>query len=305
MIRAIDLGDLLPRRAVVRDRAAVSKMLNGKRVVITGAGGSIGSELSRQVNSFKPSELVLVDNCEFNLYSISEQLPGATAIYADVRDAESVENFMYSDSEQVVFHAAAMKHVPLVERNTNEAFKTNVTGTLNVVQACSRHKVYRMVLISTDKAVNATSYMGKTKEIAENICRRARYTAVRFGNVLGSSGSVVPLFERQLIKGGPLTVTHESMERYFMSIDEAVELVLQAATGEPAIYILDMGQPVKIMDLARDMIRLSGKTPGTEIEIEITGLRPGERLTEQLFTETENVTPSGIDGIWRISNGST
>ena len=304
MIRPIDPNDLLQRRSIVRDRTAVSEMLDGKRVVITGAGGSIGSELARQINQYKPWELVLVDNCEYNLYSISEQIPDATAIYADVRDSEAVNFFMGRNVEQVVFHAAAMKHVPLVEANQGEAIKTNITGTKNLIEACKERRVSKFVLISTDKAVNPTSFMGKTKRRAEVICREAGRTVVRFGNVLGSSGSVVPLFERQLIKGGPLTVTHKDMERYFMSIDEAVELVLQAATGEPATYILDMGQPVKIMDLVRDMIRLSGKMPGDEIKIEVTGLRPGERLTEELFYEHEVVTPSGMDGIWRVSNGA-
>jgi FlaA1/EpsC-like NDP-sugar epimerase len=302
MIRSIDLNDLLPRRSVVRDRTAVSQMLDGKRIVVTGAGGSIGSELARQINQYKPRELVLVDNCEFNLYSISEQIPTAKAVYADIRDSDSVNTFMRSNLEQVVFHAAAMKHVPLVENNRGEALKTNVVGTANVAAACDQNFVYRLVLISTDKAVNPSSFMGETKRTAEIICKNR--TVVRFGNVLGSSGSVVPLFKRQLIKGGPLTVTHEDMERYFMSIDEAVELVLQAATGEPATYILDMGQPVKIMDLARDMIRLSGKMPDDEIKIEVTGLRPGERLTEELFYNTEVVNPSGMDGIWRVSSGA-
>ena len=304
MTRPINLNDLLPRRSVVRDRTAVSEMLNGKRVVVTGAGGSIGSELARQINQYRPRELVLVDNCEFNLYLISEQILTAKAVYADIRDQSSVTDFMESNHEQVVFHAAAMKHVPLVEANQGEAIKTNVVGTKNLVEACKDHLVSTFVLISTDKAVNPTSFMGKTKRRAEVICREAGLSVVRFGNVLGSSGSVVPLFERQLIKGGPLTVTHEDMERYFMSIDEAVELVLQAATGEPATYILDMGQPVKIMDLARDMIRLSGKMPDEEIKIEVTGLRPGERLTEELFYQTEVVNPSGMDGIWRVSSGA-
>ena len=304
MIRPINLSDLLPRRTIVRDRTAVTQMLSGRRIVITGAGGSIGSELARQINQYKPRELVLVDNCEFNLYLISEQIPTAKAVYADIRDRSAIWDFMKSEHEQVVFHAAAMKHVPLVEANQGEAIKTNIVGTNNLVEVCKDHLIGKFVLISTDKAVNPTSFMGKTKRRAEVICREAGFTAVRFGNVLGSSGSVVPLFERQLIKGGPITVTHEDMERYFMSIDEAVELVLQAATGEPATYILDMGQPVKIMDLARDMIRLSGKMPDEEIKIEVTGLRPGERLTEELFYQSEVVTPSEMDGIWRVSSGA-
>ena len=304
MIRPINLSDLLPRRTIVRDRTAVTQMLSGRRIVITGAGGSIGSELARQINQYKPRELVLVDNCEFNLYLISEQIPTAKAVYADIRDRSAIWDFMKSEHEQVVFHAAAMKHVPLVEANQGEAIKTNIVGTNNLVEVCKDHLIGKFVLISTDKAVNPTSFMGKTKREAEVICREAGFTAVRFGNVLGSSGSVVPLFERQLIKGGPITVTHEDMERYFMSIDEAVELVLQAATGEPATYILDMGQPVKIMDLARDMIRLSGKMPDEEIKIEVTGLRPGERLTEELFYQSEVVTPSEMDGIWRVSSGA-
>lgn len=304
MTRPVNPNDLLPRRVAVRDREAVSQMIDGKRVVVTGAGGSIGSELARQINQYKPYELVLVDNCEYNLYAISEQIPDARSVYADVRDSEAVDYFMASGMEQVVFHAAAMKHVPLVEANQGEAIKTNITGTKNLIAACDGRCVSKFVLVSTDKAVNPTSFMGKTKRRAEVICREAGRTVVRFGNVLGSSGSVVPLFEGQIKRGGPLTVTHENMERYFMSIDEAVELVLQAATGEPATYILDMGQPVKIMDLARDMIRLSGKMPGDEIKIEVTGLRPGERLAEELFYEHEVVTPSGMDGIWRVSNGA-
>lgn len=300
MIRDIDLRDLLPRSHVVRDMTTVAEMLRGRRVVVTGAGGSIGSELSRQISRFYPKELVLVDNCEFNLYSISEQIPSATAIYADIRDSNSVRLFIGNKADQIVFHAAAMKHVPLVEENQAEAVKTNILGTTNIAVACLKANTHRLVMISTDKAVKPTSFMGKTKRGAENICREAGYTVVRFGNVLGSSGSVVPLFERQIKNGNPVTVTHEDVERYFMSIDEAVNLVLHAATGEPSTYVLDMGQPVKIMDLAKDMIRLAGKMPGSEIEIKIVGMRPGERLKEELFYDSEVVEKFSVDGIWRV-----
>ena len=296
-MRNIDIKDLLPRRETVYDRTAVRELIDGKSVLITGAGGSIGSELARQIDALGPKRLTLVDNSEFNLYTISEQLPSAKAVYADVRQYISVKDFMSRAKPDVVFHAAALKHVPIVEANPLEGINTNIIGTHNVVSECAWNHVERMVMISTDKAVRPTSVMGATKRMAEMCCRNMEYSAVRFGNVMGSSGSVVPLFVRQIKRGGPVTITHEDIERYFMSVDEAVELVLQAATADPATYVLDMGSPMRIKDLATDMIRLSGLMPGEAIEIQTTGMRPGERLTEELFYAAEDVAPSGMAGI--------
>ncbi len=316
-LRPVALEDLLGRPQTPLDREAMRAMVAGRRVLVTGAGGSIGSELVRQVAAGGPSRLVLVEQSEFNLYTIEQELTAAhprlscPAVIADVRDRERTAAVFASHAPDIVFHAAALKHVPLVEANPAEGVQTNVFGTINVADACVAHGVEAMVMISTDKAVNPSSIMGATKRIAERYCQgldlmpatRTRFVTVRFGNVLGSTGSVVPLFQRQLAIGGPLTVTHPEMRRYFMSVREAVELILQAAAlgrqslGDGRIYVLDMGEPVRILDLARQMIRLTGLRPGIDIDIVFTGLRPGEKLFEELFGDAEDLVPTDCPGL--------
>jgi len=324
-IRPIAIEDLLGRAQTKLDRPAMQGLIQGRRVLVTGAGGSIGAELTRQIAAFQPAQLTLFDSSEFNLYSIDleldERFPDLPrgAVIGDVRDRERVDRLFAEAQPDLVFHAAALKHVPMVEFNPLEGLNTNVLGTRNVADACRRSGVAAMVLISTDKAVNPPNVMGATKRLAESYCqaldllRRSgegasggtRFVTVRFGNVLGSTGSVVPLFQRQLAAGGPLTVTHPEMTRYFMTIREAVELVLQASvlgTDSPAaeagrIYVLDMGEPVKIVDLARQMIRLAGLRPDREVEIRFTGLRPGEKLHEELFHGGEALMQTSHPGL--------
>lgn len=323
-VRSVSVEDLLGRPQKVLDRDGVAGLIGGKRVLVTGAGGTIGGELSRQIAALGPVELGLLDAGEFQLYQIdleiSERHPELVrrAMLADVRDVAAVDASISSFAPDIVFHAAALKHVPLVEANPVDGIMTNVIGTRNVADAVARHDVGAMVLISTDKAVNPTNVMGATKRCAEAYCQAKdreqaarggpRYVTVRFGNVLGSTGSVIPLFRRQIARGGPVTVTHPDMTRYFMTVREAVELVLQAATldgGETAagtreggsICVLDMGEPVRIVDLARQMIRLSGFTPDEEIAISFTGPRPGEKLYEELFHDGEPLRPTTIEGI--------
>jgi O-antigen biosynthesis protein WbqV len=310
--RPIALEDLLGRPQANLDRAAMAAMIAGRRVLITGAGGSIGSELARQIADAAPARLSLLDNSEFNLYSIDMEIRlrqpqlGVSTILADVRDATRLGEVFSREKPELVFHAAALKHVPMVEMNAVEGLLTNVIGTRHVADACVNGGVEVMVLISTDKAVNPVNVMGASKRIAEIYCQACdlgrgdtRFITVRFGNVLGSTGSVVPLFQKQLEAGGPLTVTHRDVERFFMTTHEAVELVLQAAAlgrtrdDQGAIYVLDMGKPVKIIDLARQIIRLAGKVPDVDIPIAITGLRPGEKLFEELFRREE--PPVGTD----------
>ncbi len=314
-IRPVDVEDLLSRPQAELDRDAMAALIGDKRVLVTGAGGSIGSELVRQVASFGPSHLALFDNSEFNLYEIDRQLGetystiSRSAIIGNVRDTDHVERVFTQERPEIVFHAAALKHVPMLEPQPSQAVLTNVMGTKNVADATVRHGIDTMVMISTDKATHPVNAMGASKRIAETYCQaldidarkdnRTRFVTVRFGNVLGSAGSVIPLFEKQLRKGGPITVTHEEMTRYFMTIREAVELVLQAATLRDdtideggAILVLDMGKPVKILDMANEMIKLAGLTPNEDIEIEITGLRPGERLYEDLFDDAEELLPT-------------
>lgn len=317
--KPIAVEDLLGRAQVPLDREAMRELVEGRRVLVTGAGGSIGSELVRQTADFGPSELVLVENSEFNLYSIDMEMTGRQpelkrrALIADVRDAERIGAIFEEVKPELVFHAAALKHVPLVEDNPFEGVRTNVLGTRNVADACRAAGVGTMVLISTDKAVNPTSVMGATKRIAEKYCQAldlehgeggTRFVTVRFGNVLGSTGSVVPLFRRQIASGGPVTVTHADMQRYFMTIHEAVELILEAtaigtrgAVKEGKIFVLDMGEPVRILDLAKQMIRLAGYEPDTDIAIEITGLRPGEKLFEEVFHGSEPPVPTEYAGL--------
>lgn len=315
-IRPVALEDLLGRPARSLDRTAMAGLIQGKRVLITGAGGSIGSELVRQIAAADPARVALLDHGEFNLYTIEMEVRQrwpdleARPILADVRDRSRIEAVFEAERPDIVFHAAALKHVPMVEHNPLEGLATNALGTRTVADACLAHEVPEMVLISTDKAVNPANVMGAGKRLAELYCQAAdisgkgtRFITVRFGNVLGSAGSVVPLFQKQLAAGGPLTVTHADIERYFMTIGEAVELVLQAAALGPgrndqgAIYVLDMGAPVKIIDLARQIIRLAGKVPDDDIKIEVTGLRPGEKLYEELFHGQEPPVGTDMDGI--------
>ena len=304
-IRNIELDDLLGRDPVKLDGSGLTGWLSGQTIAITGAGGSIGSELVRQIERFNPARLVLIEANEFALYRVVEDLsarsPGTevVAVIADVKNAPRLEQVFTRYRPSVLFHAAAYKHVPLMETlNTWEAVQNNISGTLRTAQVAIQAGVSKFVLISTDKAVNPTNVMGATKRVAELICRSlppssTRFITVRFGNVLGSTGSVIPKFHEQISKGGPVTVTHPEILRYFMSIPEAAQLVLQAGlmgTGGE-IFVLDMGEPVKIADLARDMIRLSGFTE-KEIRIEFTGLRPGEKLYEELLADGELTLPT-------------
>lgn len=305
-LRAIELDDLLGRDPVVLDDAGLHGLLSGKNVMVTGAGGSIGSEMCRQVARFAPANLVLFEASEFALYTIEQELkqtfPALNFIcmVGDVRDAARVSEVMQRYQPGVIFHAAAYKHVPLMEQNNAwQAIRNNVLGTWTVARAAQQHGVNKFVMISTDKAINPTNVMGASKRLAEMVCQalqpsgNTRFVMVRFGNVLGSTGSVIPKFRAQIARGGPITVTHPEITRYFMSIPEAVQLVLQAGLmGEGGeIFVLDMGEPVKIVDLAKDLIRLSGLTED-EIKIEFTGLRPGEKLFEELLADNEHTLPT-------------
>lgn len=300
-MRDIRIEDLLGREPVQLDLEEVGEFLRGHRVMITGAGGSIGAELVRQISEFGPSEMVLLDHAENGLYFIHNEIvsqrPGfpVHAIVCDIRDAQGIESNFACFKPTVVFHAAAHKHVPLLETSPREAVLNNIVGTRNLVDSSDRHGVKKFVLISTDKAVNPTSVMGASKRVCEMLLQSAsqrsqtRFCAVRFGNVLGSDGSVIPLFQRQLQRGGPLTVTHPEARRFFMSIPEAVRLVLQAGAmgrgGE--VFVLDMGEQVRIQDLARQLVRLAGLVEGEDIEIVFTGMRPGEKLFEELHSHSE------------------
>lgn len=303
----IHLSDLLGRPEVKIDTVEVARLIDGKCILLTGAGGSIGSELARQIASFNPRHLVLADNSEYLLYKVDIELREkfrdlqVSAFVADVRDRERIMTLFKALKPEVVFHAAALKHVPLVEDNPIEAIKTNVLGTQNVADAAARFHSRAFVMISTDKAVNPTNIMGATKRAAEAYCQgldlrseHTRFKTVRFGNVIGSNGSVVPRFQEQISRGGPVTVTHPEIIRFFMSIPEAVRLVLQASghglraqAERGKILVLDMGKPVRIADLAQRMIQLAGLRPNVDIEIVYTGLRPGEKLYEELFDDNE------------------
>ncbi len=300
-IRPVDIEDLLGREPVRVNIAEISQYLKGKVVLVTGAGGSIGSELCRQVAIIGPSKLVLLGHGENSIHKIwlelQDKFPNLNIAIeiADVRDRDKLQLVFEEHKPNVVFHAAAHKHVPLMEMHPDEAIKTNVLGTKNVADMANSVKSDIFVLISTDKAVNPSSVMGATKRMAELIVQNmfkeseTKYVAVRFGNVLGSRGSVVPVFKEQIAKGGPVTVTHPEMKRYFMTIPEAVQLVIQAGAmaegGE--VFVLDMGEPVKIVDLATNLIKLSGFEPGKDIQIKFTGIRPGEKLFEELLTAEE------------------
>ncbi len=305
-LRAIELDDLLGRDPVVLDDVGLHALLAGKVVMVTGAGGSIGSEMCRQIARFSPAKLVLFESGEFAMYSIEQELKqtfpalNIVCLIGDVRDAARVDEVMQYHQPSVLFHAAAYKHVPLMEQhNAWQAIRNNVLGTWTVARAAQQHGVDKFVMISTDKAINPTNVMGASKRLAEMVCQALQpsgsmsFVMVRFGNVLGSTGSVIPTFRAQIARGGPITVTHPEITRYFMSIPEAAQLVLQAGLmgqgGE--IFVLEMGEPVKIVDLAKDLIRLSGFTED-EIKIEFTGLRPGEKLYEELLADNEHTLPT-------------
>lgn len=322
----VALEDLLERPQTPLNRSAIRRLVKGRRVLVTGAGGTIGSELTRQIAALEPASLTMVDASEFALYTIDLELREqrtsleAHPVICDVRDRDRVMQVFSAYHPELVFHAAALKHVPMVEINPGEGIRTNVIGTRNVADAVSRYGARAMIQVSTDKAVNPTNVMGASKRLAEMYCQALdlvgaqagptdpvppRLMTVRFGNVLGSSGSVVPLFQRQLARGGPLTVTHPDIKRFFMTVREAVELVLQASAHgldhsgrRGQIFVLDMGQPVKIADLARRMTCLAGLRPDVDVRIEYTGLRPGEKLYEELFDATETPLPSIVDGVF-------
>jgi FlaA1/EpsC-like NDP-sugar epimerase len=303
-IRDVEIGDLLGRDEITVDLDEVSSYIKDKVVLVTGCGGSIGSELCRQIAIYKPKKLIILDIYENSAYDIQNELLrkfknlNLKTYIGSIRDMPRISEIISTEKPKLIFHAAAHKHVPLMEDSPKEAIKNNVFGTLNLAKAADEFGVERFVMISTDKAVNPTNIMGASKRICEmiiqsiNAISKTEFVAVRFGNVLGSNGSVIPLFKKQIEEGGPVTVTHEDIIRYFMTIPEAVQLVIQAGAmakgGE--IFILDMGEPVKIIDLARDLIRLSGFDPDVDMPIKITGLRPGEKLYEELLLEEEGMS---------------
>ena len=311
-IRSVEIEDLLGRESISVDLNKYSNYLKGVDILITGGGGSIGSEICRQVAKFSPSKLYILDNYENSIYEIENELRSLypklkiIPVIASIRDEFRMMSIFEKYKPQIVFHTAAHKHVPLMENNPSEAIKNNIFGTLNVIKASDKYKVKRFVQISTDKAVNPTNVMGATKRFCELMIQayaktsKTEFVAVRFGNVLGSNGSVIPLFKKQIAKGGPITITHSDIIRYFMTIPEAVQLVIQAGGiakgGE--IFVLDMGQPVKIDKLARDLICLSGLTPDKDIKIVYSGLRPGEKLYEELLREEEGINSTKYDNIF-------
>ena len=306
-IKQVKIEDLLNRKPISIDNPIVGRDVNNKTILVTGAAGSIGSEISRQLSNYKVEHLILIDQAESALYEIQQELiqegkDNFTVFVADVRDEKRLNEIFEEFKPHKVFHAAAYKHVPLMEKSPYEAVKINIAGTKNIADLAIKHKVERFVMVSTDKAVNPTNVMGATKRVAEmyisclseNKNHSTKFTTTRFGNVLGSNGSVIPLFKKQIENGGPLTVTHKEITRYFMTIPEACRLVLEAGTmgngGE--IYIFDMGESVKIFDIAKRMIHLSGFIYPEDIDIKITGLRPGEKLYEELLANGENTTPT-------------
>ena len=303
-VKPVDVFDLLSRPQALLDRNAMKKFIYNKKILVSGAGGTIGSELVNQIINYQPKEIILLDNSEFLLYKIEKEIEDKTkkikvnALLADIKNTKRIDSIFNQNKPEIIFHAAALKHVPIVEKNPLEGILTNVHGTINIAESCIKHNVAEMVLISTDKAVNPFSVMGVTKRISEKYCQslanssKTNFKIVRFGNVLGSTGSVVPLFQKQLQKGGPLTVTHPKMKRYFMTVREAVELVIQSATLETKkkrgeIYVLEMGQPIAITEIAEQLIRLVGLRPNKDIKIKFTGLRPGEKIQEELHYKNE------------------
>ena len=310
-LKNVEIEDLLGRKPVKLDRTEVAEFVRGKKIMVTGAGGSIGSELCRQLSAYSPECLVLFELSEFNLYEISRKLCKShpelkiVSIIGDVRSVENVSKAISENKVEVVYHAGAYKHVPLMEENPQMALGTNIIGTSVLIETCERLNVKRMVMISTDKAICPTSIMGATKRVAERLClerppKSTEFIVVRFGNVLDSSGSVIPLFKQQIKEGGPVTVTSKDVVRYFMSIPEAVDLVLQAGTigHDRDIMVLEMGEQVRIYDMARKLIELSGLLPDKDIEIKITGLRPGEKEYEELLTDKEKVQRTPFDRIY-------
>lgn len=316
-LKEIPLEEFLPRSPIQLDPAQVQNLIFGKRVLVTGAGGSIGSEICRQLQSLSCAHLTMVDHSEYLLFEIDRELAAANpvasrnAVLANVRNEQRIRSLFAAEHPDIVFHAAALKHVTLVEQNPCEGVLTNVLGTSNVIQAAIASGAEQFVLISTDKAVAPTNIMGATKRLAEGLLDIAphsgtRLSAVRFGNVLGSAGSVVPIFQRQIAQGGPVTVTHPDVDRYFMTIPEAVQLVLHStainasrAVTTPSKFLLEMGKPVKIVDLARQMIELTGKVPDVDIKIEFTGLKRGEKLSESLY-DTDEIVSDCADGILEV-----
>lgn len=309
-LRNINTDDLLGRDSVKLDLETVQELIFNKKILVTGAGGSIGSELCKQIARQKPSAILAFETTELFLYelelSLNKEFPKIPVIplIADVRDIKQVKSILKRYRPDVIFHAAAYKHVPMMEKNPLEAIKTNILGTKNLVESALEFQVNRFVLISTDKAVNPTNIMGASKRIAEIICQNqsnaeTKFMTVRFGNVLGSSGSVIPLFKKQIEAGGPITVTHPEITRYFMSIPEAAQLVIQAgALGDGSeIFVLEMGVPVKIIDLAKELVILSGLKLNKDIQVEFTGLRPGEKLYEELFSNMEETIPTSHNKI--------
>ena len=319
-LRPIQLSDLLGRSQNILDYKMVENAITGRCVLVTGAGGTIGRELVRQIASFAPSRIILVESSEIALYDVDNEMKGSypdierSAVLCSIRQRKQVMNVFKQCKPELVFHAAALKHVPIVELHPSAGIQTNVLGTRNVADAANRYGTRIMVQVSTDKAVNPIGMMGATKRLGELYCQALdlagigkaqspRFLTVRFGNVLGSSGSLIPLFEKQLLAGGPLTVTHPEIERFFMTVSEAVQLVLQASARSKnvergRIFVLDMGQPIKVLDIARRMIRLSGGVPDKDVMIKFVGLRPGEKLYEELFNESEQKLPSVLDGIF-------
>ncbi len=325
MLQPIRPADLLARPERRLDMAPVAELVSGARVFITGGGGTIGGELARQCAALGPSELTIYDASEFNVFEIDQELLRAypnvvrRMVIGDVRDEVRLEQAMHEAAPDFVIHAAALKHVPLMEQNPNEAILTNVLGARRCATIAANLGVKAFTFISTDKAVNPTNVMGATKRAAELFIQAfaptvpgTRFSLVRFGNVLGSKGSVSPLFERQIAEGGPVTVTHPDMTRYFMSVEEASALVLQAAamsansnSEEATLYVLDMGEPVRIIELAEKMIRMKGLTPGQDVLIRVTGPRPGEKLTETVFYDREQVKPTVVEGVLEVANNGS
>ena len=315
-IRRLAVEDLLPRVPVGIDEKPLRHLLSGRRVMVTGAGGSIGSELCQQIIALAPDVLVLYERNENSLYTVTNLLadrPGAggvRAVLGDITDVERLDHTLAKFQPEIIFHAAAHKHVPLMEENPCEAIKNNVGGTRLLAEAAKRHGVARFILMSTDKAVNPTSVMGASKRVAELIIMNqgrdgaTAFLAVRFGNVLGSNGSAIPRFIEQISKGGPVTITHPEMRRYFMLLPEAAQLVLHVAGRgrNRGVYVLDMGEQIKVLEMARNLIRLSGYVPDEDIQLQITGLRPGEKLYEELVGTNETVEPSSIEKVFQVTS---